>query len=273
MPVMFRAAVAEERLRASVLPGVNTLVRVTVGTSPDPAGPTIASDLPSRVEDLISGAEAREVGWQADMIWVAVPHYGGDVEVPERGTACRLTWPTPVGLYELPVAFHGRDQVGPAVRAWRLRVTGSATRAQRRRYVRVPWTGAVTIEVPVAVAPAPVPPAPVDGAGGPVGPDEAGEGPTVRALAGAMVDLSEGGLRCLLPPPVLPAGQRVRVVLPVAGQVLTPPAQVVWTRPSITPVGTFAETGICFDDPEAHGDLLRRVVFSEQLRARRAGLA
>lgn len=295
---MPRAAVAEEYVRASVLPGVNTLVRITVGSGSDPDAPALATEVPSRVEDLVTGVEAHDLGWPADIVWVACPRYGGDVEIPERGTACRLSWPTPVGLYELPTSFEGRDMVGPAVRAWRLRVRGPAVRAQRRRYVRVPWTGAVTIELPGPVAPpepgtpgtdrpdgaqpsptgSAVPTggartgeSPTEGSGAP-GTGGAAPGATGRVLAGTMVDLGEGGIRCLLPPPPLSVGQSVRVVLPVAGQVLTPRARVVWTRACTTPVSTFAETGFAFDDPEEHGDLLRRVLFGEQLRARRAGL-
>jgi hypothetical protein len=319
---MFRAAVADEHLAASVLPGVNTLVRISVGAGPEPDGPLIANDVPSRVEDLVAGAEARELGWPGDVLWVAAPHYGGDVEIPERGTSCHVSWPTPVGMFALPASFEGRDLVGPTVRAWRLRVRGPAARVQRRRYVRVPWTGAVTVQV-LDGAGAPdrgdgrgghdardghdvrgdhdartghdaradradradraghddragrAVPDGRDGGAVPDEPEGTGDGVPAgaRALAGTMVDLSEGGIRCMLPPPQLPAGQRIVVVFPVAGRILHCRARVVWTRACTTPVGTFAETGVAFDDPEEHGDLLRPVVFAEQRRARRAGLS
>jgi hypothetical protein len=264
---MTRAAVAEEQVGASVLPGLNTLIRITVGSSGDPQDPPVASQVPSRIEDVVAGDEVHDLGWSSPILWIAPPHYSGDVEIPERGTACTVSWPTPAGIYQLQAAFEGRDLVGPAVRAWRMRVTGPAMRAQRRRYVRVTWTGPVTVILPAT---------PIErttdseeGGSGRI-PDEAVES---RGLAGAMVDLSEGGLRCLLPPPLLRSGQRVRVNLPVAGQLVDTAATVVWTKPRITPVGTFADSGFSFDDPEEHGDFLRRVVFSEQLRARRAGLS
>ncbi len=272
---MFRAA-AEERVRGGVLPGVNTLVRITLSSSGDPDSPVVAREVASRVEDVLAGPAARAAGHARDLVWVALPRYDGDVEVPERGAACRVSWPTPVGLFELPTDFDGRERVGPVVRAWRLRVRGPALRAQRRRYVRVPWTGPVTVELPGSVsAPEPggcnVPPAQLPPESG--DPPEDGEAAAPRALAGTMVDLSEGGIRCLLPPPALAAGTRIRVVLAVAGQVLAPAAEVVWTRAATTGIGSFAETGVSFENPEEHGDLLRRVVFTEQLRTRRAGLA
>ncbi len=263
---MFRAATSVQRAPVPVLPGVNTLVKLTVGRSDDPSGPVLVADVPSRVEDLGSDRLIGPIRW-ADLLWVALPRYDGDVEVPESGTACRVSWPTPVGLYELPTAFEGRERVGPAVRAWRLRVTGPALRVQRRRYVRVAWTGPVTIELPGAVsAPAPGSPPSLD----PDVPEPGDVGD--RRLAGAMVDLSEGGLRCLLPRPVLPPGTDITVALAVAGRLVRASGQVVWSRPTTTPVGGFAETGIAFDDPDEHGDLLRRAVFSAQVQARRAGL-
>lgn len=268
---MIRAAVAEEQVGASLLPGLNTLIRVTVGSSADPQDPPVASQVPSRVEDLVAGEEMHDMGWPTPILWIAPPHYSGDVEIPERGTACTVSWPTPAGIYQLNVTFEGRDLIGPTVRAWRLQVSGPSIRAQRRRYVRVLWTGPVALELPSA----PIAPTEEPGAEAPEGDrgEDAGSSTEEpRSLSGAMVDLSEGGLRCLLPPPLLRTGQRVRITLPVAGQLVETGATLVWTKPRITPVGTFAEAGFSFDDPEEHGDFLRRVVFGEQLRTRRAGL-
>jgi hypothetical protein len=270
LSVMSRAAVAEEQVQASVLPGLNTLIRVTVGSSSDPQSPPVASQVPSRIEDVITGDEVQDLGWDTPILWIAPPHYSGNVEIPEHGTACLLCWPTPAGIFQLSVTFEGRDLVGPAVRAWRMKVSGPSMRAQRRRFVRVPWTGPVTLELPVG------PDTSSTGSGSGTrdeGREEDAEEADSRSLAGAMVDLSEGGLRCLLPPPLLRVGQRVGVSLPVAGQLVETGASLVWTKPRITPVGTFAEAGFSFDDPEEHGDFLRRVVYGEQLRARRAGLS
>jgi hypothetical protein len=265
---MSRVVVAEEQVGASVLPGLNTLIRITVGSGSDPQDSPVASQVPSRVEDLVAGDEVQDLGWSSPILWIAPPHYSGDVEIPERGTACTISWPTPAGIYQLNVTFEGRDLVGPTVRAWRMQVSGPSMRAQRRRYVRVPWTGPVTLEVPAAPTTEPGAESTQEDRDAAAG--NTPEGP--RNLSGAMVDLSEGGLRCLLPPPLLRIGQRVRVNLPVAGQLVETGATVVWTKPRTTPVGTFAEAGFSFDDIEVYGDFLRRVVYSEQLRARRAGL-
>ena len=81
---MLRAAVAEEYVRASVLPGVNTLVRITIGSGPDPDAPALATEVPSRVEDLVTGMEAHGLGWPADIVLV-------HTKLPNKSTICKVT--------------------------------------------------------------------------------------------------------------------------------------------------------------------------------------
>lgn len=230
-----------ERMRRVVLPEINLLVRVTVGSSADPDDPPIAVDVPSRVEDVRPGKGGSKP--VPTLIYIAVPNYGGDVEVPEPGTAFSIGWLTPNGVFELPAAFHGRESVGPTVRAWRLGVSGPALRAQRRRFVRVPWTAPLTVQV--------------------------GE----RTVSGRTIDLSEGGVRCLLPPPALTRSTPVRVTLTYPDRTMILDAEVIRVQARVTPKGPLIETGLEFLDPDTYGDALRRLVFGEQLRVRRAGLA
>jgi PilZ domain len=284
---MFRSSVKVPPTQ--VLPGVNTLVKLAIvppagpagragapvvtggplgAVSPTGAAPATWMQLPSRIEDV---DETPPGPGRRSLLYVAAPRYAGDLEGPEPGSPCRVTWPTPVGLCELPTRFQGRAFVGPALRAWRLVVDGPVMRAQRRRFFRVPWVGPVTLEVSGDLSqPQPQPqPRRV------TGPDQDGS-PAVAAdlqvLTGMAMDLSEGGLRVTLPAPGLQDRTAIRVLLPVRDQVLVLPATTVWHRADPAPGRRQVETGISFDDTEEHGDLLRRVVVEAQLQARRAGL-
>lgn len=292
---MFRSSIKTPP--AEVLPGVNTLVKIsimppatavatvattvatavaTTVTTTLAAGTTTGSgflELPTRVEDVdhagpSAGRRAR--------VYVAAPHYPGDLEGPEPGCACRVIWATARGLCLLPTRYTGHIVVGSAVRAWRLTVDGPVARVQRRRYFRVPWIGPVTLEVTRETGPDAGPDAGSPDAGSP-GADTSGnevalpeEG--LQVLTGVTVDLSEGGLLVTLPEPGLPDRTAIRVLLPVHDQVLVLPATTVWSRPAPPPAAGLVQTGISFDDVEDHGDLLRRVVVDVQLRARRIGL-
>lgn len=268
-----------------VLPAVNALVRLNIGATADPDDDPVASNVPSRIEDVLP-ADPKAKGSRTQL-FVALPHYPGDVAVPWPGTACTVTWVSPDGLYDLPTGFVERVCVGPTVYAWRVEVTGRAVRAQRRRYVRVVWAKPIVVDV------VPVGRVHLDADGPvPVGDDRvaedgAAEDPVVdhRAaeemlstgggtLHGTTLDLSEGGVRCLLPPPQLRTGQPVRVHLDVAGNRLAPEGTVVRVEPwpPRPGAGRQYETGIAFTEPDEHGDLLRKVVFDEQLRARRSGV-
>lgn len=308
---------ARTRTADLVLPAVNALVRLTIGGTPDPDDQPVAANVPSRIEDL-QPADPKVKGGRTQL-FVAVPHYPGDVNVPRPGTACTVTWVSNDGLYDLPTAFVERVVVGPVVWAWRVEVTGTARRAQRRRYVRVPWSEPVRVDLipvarirPPAAGPAEPPAAEQaddaasgaasgqsdaaeqvggtgtgdTGTGDTAEPEEAaGEEPAPRpehddgddereTVHGTTLDLSEGGIRCALPSPPLRSGQPVRVHLDVQDEQLVLDGtvvrvKVVTPRPGARPV---CETGIAFTEPDKYGDLLRKVVFNEQLRSRRSGL-
>jgi hypothetical protein len=230
-----------EVLAGEVLPQVNQLVRLTVGGSPRPNSEPVAVDVPSRVEDLSRGTSSRRRP-SPPVLHVALPTYTGDVEAPGPGTWCMISWLAPTGVFELPTAFDGQGQVGPAVRAWRLIVTGPTCRAQRRRFVRISWVSPVRVRT--------------------------GE----RAASGNTVDLGEGGVRCLLPPPPLDTGATVEIRLDCPFGPLTMDGSVLRAQPRATAAGSLAETVIAFADPDLHGDTVRRLVFEQQLRARRSGL-
>lgn len=232
-----------EQVRGEVLPEVNKLIRISVGAGPDPDDDRVADDVPSRVEDVsvVPGPSRRSAPRR--ILHVAVPSYAGDLEGPRDGTWCGVSWLTPAGVFEVPTAFEGRDMVGPVVKAWRLVVTGPTVRAQRRRFVRTSWTAPLRVRI------------------------------ADRTLSGQCSDLSEGGVRCLLPLPPLDADTEVEVTLngPDGPLVLT--ARVLRAEEITVQSDKLVQTVLVFSDPDVHGDMLRRLVFEEQLRARRAGLA
>jgi hypothetical protein len=269
------ARAARSRTAAAVLPAVNTLVRLTISTTADPDGLPAAANVPSRIED-VQPADSQVKGSRTQL-FVAVPHYPGDVNVPRRGTACTVTWVSADGLYDLPAGFVERVVVGPVVWAWRVEVTGRAQRAQRRRFVRVPWRSTVRLDVVPVVrfgdAADDAEPEPGAGIDPGAEPGPGAEAPTAD-VHGNTLDLSEGGIRCMLPPPPLRMGQPVRVHLTVEDQALVLDGTVVRVKVVAPKPGAHpaCETGICFTEPDEYGDLLRKVVFSEQLRLRRSGV-
>ena len=250
--------VPNRRTADAVLPGVNVLVRLTIGVGAtaehaEHAEPPLAANVPSRIEDVVLADP--QVKGSRTQLYVAVPRYPGDVDEPHPGTACTVTWVTSDGLYDLPAGFVERVVVGPVVWAWRVEVSGRAVRAQRRHYVRVPWTAPVVLDVVPVIRLHRL----VDGA---------------CPVDGTTLDLSEGGIRCLLPLPPLRTGQPVRVHLELDGDQLTLEGTVIRVRVAARMPGASrqCETGIAFTEPDRNGDLLRKVVFGEQRRLRRSGL-
>jgi hypothetical protein len=212
---------------------VNLLVRLL---GPDGASdPTGAA---SRIEGIAAPAPGRPVAFR-----VVAPSYPGDLIDPDPDTLWLLTWVSERGRWELPVRRADAD--GPGPRCWWLTPAGSIRRNQRRSFYRAACTGAVAVDV------------------------LADPFPTVL---GRTLDLSEGGLRCLLPTTGLEAGTSVVTKLSFDG--LRGAFEGV-VRRSVRPVravrvaGWHREVAIAFDNPEAHGDALRQFVVRQQLRQRR----
>jgi len=237
-----------------VLPELNTVLRVAVGTSPDPADGLRPSQAPSRVEHIEPATDGRS--WRGPRVLIATPRYPGDVDEPRPGTACTLTWSDGHAVYELLTMFDSALPGGPdtSLRTWRLEATGETVRLQRREFFRCECS------LPVTVA----------------GLDRAG----ARATAtGFTLDLSEGGLRCVLKGPTLKPGGGAQVGVELTpGTVLTLDGEVLRAtpRPASALSGSVeprpVETVIEFKDAERHGDTVRRAIFAEQLRQRRLGI-
>jgi hypothetical protein len=265
------AALTSSRLPA---PQVNDLVRVTVGLGDDEAAddvPLLASEVASRVEDV--SVDPRTGGPLAYLI--AAPWFAGDLEQPPPGTACALQWPTDRGLCTLPVQLLTEEAGPTGLRLWRVRVTGPVRRHERRRYVRAPWALPTQIHVRQDIEALPSERRHLVERAGIK--QRLGELP--ETYGATCVNVSEGGLLCVSPAPVMPALLPLVVRFTIEDTCFETSASIVWSllREGTVPgtgagEGAVVESAIAFDEPGRLGELLRPLVFQAQLRARRQGL-
>jgi hypothetical protein len=159
------------------------------------------------------------------------------------GARHRLAWTTDRELVVVPVDICPED-----AEHWALTPCGPAQRMQRREYVRV------RVDLPAQLQPD------VDAVPGGEDPGE----PAV--IEGNLVDLGEGGARCVVPEPGLPDGARLTLAFDDPdGERLVVPAAVV-RRMDLPGTRGHVSLALRFTDPELHGETVRRLVFAEQLR-------
>lgn len=234
-------------------------LRITVatpGAAPPgtAAGGEIVVEAPSRVEEIDERLSERS----RPRLIVTAPEVPFVPSAEDLAAEHVLVWLVPDGQMEVPVRIQDVEQP-----LWPLIVTGPARKVQRRQYVRVPLSlpGDLTA----------------------VDPDPDG-GPGRWAVT--LLDVSEGGVRCLVPgvPPPEGAWITIRFESPDAGA-LSCRGVVVQHLPTRvdapaappdpgdgTPDDGPTTVAIRFDDPEEHGNAIRRLVFAEQLRQRQLRL-
>jgi hypothetical protein len=212
--------------------------------------------LATRLEDVSVRGNAR--GEEYCTLLVAEPNFSGDFEPPQRALPVLVRWTGESGLFEARTKFLNRELLTSSLHGWRLQLD-DVDRLQRRNYVRVPWRGEARLTwlEPVAIDP--------------VSPRRA------TGCRAGILNLSEGGLGCAIPPGPRPEpGTRLLVGLELDGAPLELRARLVWVRPP-TEVGPDRtprwQAGLEFGAPNPAADRLRAAVFNEQLRARRVGLA
>ncbi len=115
---------------------------------------------------------------------IAAPHAADDPKLPHANDGLVVSWGTVRGRCSLPVRFGGVET--SRILVWRMVPDGEIELEQRRRSVRAAATGKVTI---------------IAGAG------------VVAPKTGPILDVSETGLRCLLPRGFARAGMPVDVHL------------------------------------------------------------
>jgi hypothetical protein len=186
----------------------------------------------SRVEDV-----------EGDSVWVAIPDEGAFLLHHFTSGEFALQWMAPRGRITQPVRYCGTEQLG--VETWRMQKVGEPTVEQLREFVRV--EAAIPIKATVRG-------------------EESAE-PTT--LTGITIDISEGGVRCMLTTDDLPPEADATVHLNLEGRALDIPARVLR---SVQGLHGRSEVVFTFG-PSPHADDVRRFVFATQVRARAASRA
>jgi hypothetical protein len=215
--------------------------RVTVRAveSPEINDPVLLRDdqreYRSRVEDLAPG-----------VVTVARPF-----DLPAEhgygvGAELQVSWSCPRGIAVLPTRLV-ETRVENGLGLWVLEVVRDGWIEQRRRHVRVPVTGPVSL----------------------VG---RGDEP-VGAVTVHFVDVSEGALRCTVETgetgDVLVEDVEVTARFRLGEGDFVVPGRILHRRAPSRP-GEKAQVVVLFDEPVTSADALRKEIFAQQLRNRRA---
>jgi len=214
-------------------------VRITIRTAG--SRDDLILEVPSTVSEvqppLTSRSGVRIMISASDVSFLPAP--------PDLTAEHALIWTTPTGQMEMPVHLSDIDEP-----QWILTSAGPARRVQRRQFART----AIHLAADVVA----------------VGPDRG-----QAHWSGLIIDLSEGGVRVLVPGVPPPPGARIVVTFPIteAGELLDCPGVVI-RHVGTTGGGEEERTALAvrFEDPEEHGDTIRKMVFAEQLRLRQTRL-
>jgi c-di-GMP-binding flagellar brake protein YcgR len=190
----------------------------------------------SRVEDLGDG-----------LLVVARPHDLPADEAFDPGTEVSVTWAaSDGGVTVLPTRLLAAHAEG-TLRLWSLVVTGPAFTEQRRRFVRAAAAGDVALR--------------------------SAAGNETDAVAGSLIDISEGAIRCTVGAGAADgflAGRNEVIAEFRFGTVdFAIPGRVEFLRPTARPT-QFEELVVVFDEPVADADALRKQIFAQQVRTLRA---
>jgi hypothetical protein len=250
------------------LPEVNDLVRVSIAGYGPIADGDAADGVPTRVENVLKDGSAQG----GSRYVIAAPRYQGNLELPTAGTVCTLEWPGAHGVWILPVSFVNEELAREeGLRVWVLDALGPPRQNERRNYVRVEWSVPINLTLMTA---ADIRVAASSHSGEATMAACCGKVPALpEGIIGETRNISEGGIRALLPLPRLPVGLGVIAKVTLSGQTFTLPSRVSWVRPT-GQTGVFKfDLALAFDNPAKQGDTLRPLLFAEQLRIRRAGLS
>jgi hypothetical protein len=208
-----------------------------------PAGTTALSVMPLGQDEALTSRVRRET---ENYLYISPPRNGIGASVPfvERDML-ELSWQAEDGLRSVPaVALALTDDY-----TWRLRITGPASRIQRRDTVRAPIGLSVSVSW----------------------------GSTV--LTGSTADLSEGGLLCVFRPngdlglhvPFPKRGQPLLLKLDLYSDELVTEVALVRRRPRQDNLHEWSLRFLGLPEPAA--DLIRSHVFTALRNARARGLA
>ncbi len=169
---------------------------------------------------------------------LAAPRYVGNVTPPSPGDPVTVHWTARGGLSGLPAQFVAANRTPMPV--WRVRVRGEAEVVQRRRYVRMPVGAPVTLT-------------------------HLGHS-SIRV--GHILDLSEGGVRVRVSSDGSAVRDQVVVRLALDDEVVDIEGTILR---AVAIGGGMDEVVITFEDDHRFATSIRRFVFRQQARLRRAG--
>jgi hypothetical protein len=215
------------------VPPSGSEVRIRLTIPEDSDSDDLVFEVPSVVE-AIRPPKGKDAG---PTVLVGAPDLSFVPVLPDFTVEQSLLWTGPASQMELPVLIGDPDQ-----QTWRLLAVGSAKKVQRRQFVRVPMNlpTRITLRLPTGAT----------------------------TLPATILDLSEGGMRCMVVFSPPPEGTRVGVVLTNEDSTIECIGAVVRHLPLGEEGAGPIALAIRFDDPEVHGDVIRRLVFAEQLRGR-----
>jgi hypothetical protein len=200
--------------------------------------------------DVGVDARSRVEGVEGDVVWVAAPSEGATLLHRYGKETLALQWMAPRGRYTQPVQFLGTE--GGHIETWRLQKVGEPTIEQLREFVRVEATLPIVASVP-----------------------QSGEESVESVVvSGTTIDISEGGVRCMLAtqglaPELLQPETEVLVHLDLEGREVELAGKVLRR---VQALHGRSEVVFMFH-PSHHADELRRFVFATQVRARAASRA
>lgn len=248
---------------APTLPEINDLVSVTLKSLDSDEGEALASEVPSRIEDVLvkDGTE------QVESYVIAAPRFHGDLDEPEPGAEYFLQWLSPRGVCYLPIRYEGAKTLESGLQTWHVAVAGPPRREERRRFVRIPWTLTTSLEVRRNLGALP-----------PQRRQRAEQSGVRAALAdlpasieAQTINLSEGGLLCVSQGPILPTHLPLTSRFTMGKSDFAIDAYVVWSEPSQN--GANIENALTFDEADPQCEQLRPLLFQAQLSARRSSLS
>jgi len=160
----------------------------------------------------------------------------------DPGAELLVSWAASNGIAVLPVQLIA-EHTESSVATWSLAPTRDGWIEQRRRYVRVPASGPLALRL-------------------------RGGGHAVEALAGTLVDMSEGALRCVVDVALAEAleSDLVQAGFRFGDQEFDIPGRIVFRRSGSQPTHV-VQLVVLFDEPVREADQLRRQIFAQQLRS------
>jgi hypothetical protein len=177
---------------------------------------------------------------QGDLVVAAPSEHPGFASPPNRGDRLTLGWAGPTAWLELDATFVDHEAPG----GWRVAAPQQVRRVQRREFARCREARHAVLALR----------------------------PDGRTLDATVIDLGEGGIRAILPPPgPIVVGSEIDVGVDLDGTWILLAAEVV--RATARPAG-LAELGLRFTHLERRlADTIRRHVFARQARERALGVA